>query len=104
MMSLMVGVSLGAPLIDNPYLSILINRRDLGHSFDLGVNRVNHNLVITGTLQPILRQYFINTTILGPPAPYVSFPGTATYYQRSYGHVKPFLAFGPYQGGYSQYP
>ena len=61
-----------------------VNRRDLGHSFDLGVDRSNHNLVVSG-----------------PPAPYAGFPGTSTYYQRSYGHVTPFLAFGGYK---PQYP
>ena len=48
MLITMIGVSSSLPVIDNPYLSILINRRDLGHSFDLGVNKVNQNLVITG--------------------------------------------------------
>merc|ERR1711976_1121809 len=76
-LAIMVLPSLSVPVIENPYLSILINRRDLGHSFDLGVDRSNNNLIITG-----------------PPAPYVGFPGTSTYYQRSYGHVTPFVAFG----------
>merc|ERR1711997_1446713 len=73
------------PVIDNPYLSILINRNDVGHSFNLGVNRQNQNLVITG-----------------PAAPYVGFPGSSTFYQRSYGHVAPFLAFQGYSP--STYP
>ena len=94
----MIGVSSSLPVIDNPYLSILINRRDLGHSFDLGVNKVNQNLVITG------EKYLhfiknISHLISGPPAPSVSFPGTASYYQRSYAHVQPFLAFQSYNGG-----
>ena len=37
-----------SPVVDNPYLSILINRRDLGSSFDLGVDKANTNLVVTG--------------------------------------------------------
>ena len=37
-----------APVVGNPYLSILINRRDLGSSFDLGVDKANTNLVVTG--------------------------------------------------------
>ena len=69
-----------APVVDNPYLSILINRRDLGSSFELGVDRANQNLVVSG-----------------PPAPDIGFPGTSTYYQRSYAHVKPFVAFGGYK-------
>lgn len=36
------------PVVENPYLSILINRNDLGHSFNLDVNKQNQNLVITG--------------------------------------------------------
>merc|ERR1711963_968634 len=83
LLSVMCGLSESAPAIESPYLSILINRRDLGHSFDLGVDRSNHNLVVSG-----------------PPAPYAGFPGTSTYYQRSYGHVTPFLAFGGYKPQY----
>merc|ERR1711874_784430 len=44
----LVVVSEAIPVIENPYLSILINRNDVGHSFDLGVGRQNQNLVITG--------------------------------------------------------
>ena len=29
----------------------------------------------------------------GPPAPALGFPGSRTYYQPAFGHVKPFLAF-----------
>ena len=46
-MSVLV-VSEAKPVIDNPYLSILINRNDVGHSFNLDVNKQNQNLVITG--------------------------------------------------------
>merc|ERR1712203_407891 len=74
-----LALSAPAPTVTNPYLSILINRRDLGSSFELGVDRANQNLVVSG-----------------PPAPALAFPGTSTYYQRSYGHVTPFVAFPGY--------
>ena len=67
--TMMVAVSLGAPLIDNPYLSILINRRDVGHSFDLGVNRANHNLVITGNTLNINATIKANNIIILAKAP-----------------------------------
>ena len=90
------------PVIENPYLSILINRNDVGHSFDLGVSRQNHNLVITGQTCPhnVITPHHNFIIPEGPPAPYVGFPGTSTYYQRSYGHVTPFTAFGAYKPGY----
>ena len=78
--SVLLVAAAPAPEVSSPYLSILINRRDLGHSFELGVDKANQNLVVSG-----------------PPAPAIGFPGTSTYYQRSYGHVTPFLAFGGYQ-------
>ena len=97
-MSVLV-VSDGKPVIDNPYLSIVINRNDLGHSFDLGVNKQNQNLVITGENFPRVG-CCDPLGPAGPPAPYVGFPGSSTYYQRSYGHVAPFLAFPAYKPGY----
>merc|ERR1711892_897942 len=72
----MCGNTLSMPVVDNPYLSMTINREDLGSSFNMGVDRQNTNLVVSG-----------------PPVPAVGFPGSRTYYQPAFGHVKPFLAF-----------
>ena len=44
----MCGNTFSMPVVDNPYLSMTINREDLGSGFDLGVNRQNTNLVISG--------------------------------------------------------
>ena len=32
----------------NPFLSIAIDRGDIGHAFQLAVDRASHNLVVTG--------------------------------------------------------
>ena len=46
------------PLVDNPYLSMTINRDDQGSGFTLGVNRQNTNLVVSGRLaQFIIKCY-----------------------------------------------
>merc|ERR1712106_1234910 len=72
----MFGNTFSMPVVDNPYLSMTINREDLGSSFNMGVDRQNTNLVVSG-----------------PPAPSLGFPGSRTYYQPAFGHVQPFLAF-----------
>ena len=36
------------PVMDNPYMSMTINREDLGSSFNMGVDRQNTNLVVSG--------------------------------------------------------
>ena len=36
------------PVVDNPYLSMTINREDLGSGFNMGVDRQNMNLVVSG--------------------------------------------------------
>ena len=38
------------PLVENPYLSMTINREDLGSGFNIGVDRQNTNLVVSGIL------------------------------------------------------
>merc|ERR1712106_981228 len=72
----MCGNTFSMPVVDNPYLYMTINREDLGSGFNLGVNRQNTNLVMSGA-----------------PAPSLGFPGSRTYYQPAFGHVQPFLAF-----------
>ena len=74
-MSVLV-VSDGKPVIDNPYLSIVINRNDLGHSFDLGVNKQNQNLVITGENFPVL-DVVIPLVRQVPPPPMLASLGPA---------------------------
>ena len=36
------------PVVDNPYLSMAINREDLGSGFNMGVDRQNMNLLVSG--------------------------------------------------------
>ena len=38
------------PMVDNPYLSMTINREDLGTGFNMGVGRDSTNLVISGII------------------------------------------------------
>ena len=52
------GNSLSMPVVDNPYLSMTINREDLGSVFDLGVNRQNTNLVVSGRLARFIIQCY----------------------------------------------
>ena len=52
--SVLLVASAPAPVVDSPYLSILINRRDLGSSFELGVDKANQNLVVSGPPAPAL--------------------------------------------------
>ena len=51
--SVLLVASAPAPVVDSPYLSILINRRDLGSSFELGVDKANQNLVVSGPPAPL---------------------------------------------------
>ena len=36
------------PVVDNPYLTMTINREDLGSGFNMGVDRQNTNLIVSG--------------------------------------------------------
>ena len=77
------------PVVDNPYLSMTINREDLGSGFNMGVDRQNTHLVVSGKI------YYSSQSLLKIPlsAPSLGFPGSRTYYQPAFGHVQPFLAF-----------
>ena len=43
------------PMVDNPYLSISINREDLGSSFRMGVDKKQTNLEVLGESDTDLR-------------------------------------------------
>ena len=45
------------PVVDNPYLSMTINREDLGSGFNMGVDRQNMNLVVSGQFYQIVKLY-----------------------------------------------
>ena len=47
----MCGNTFSMPVLDNPYLSMTITREDLGSSFNMGVDRQNTNLVVSGNFE-----------------------------------------------------
>ena len=50
---LILGMSIqtfSRPVVDTPYLSININREDLGSRFNMGVGRKNMNLEVSGRI------------------------------------------------------
>ena len=48
MLGMCVNTTLSLPVVDNPYLSIAINREDLGSGFNMAVDKQNMNLVVSG--------------------------------------------------------
>ena len=50
MLVMCVNTTLSLPVVDNPYLSMTINREDLGSGFNMAVDRQNMNLVISGQI------------------------------------------------------
>ena len=89
------NTNLSMPMVDNPYLSMTINREDLGSGFNMAVNRQNMNLAVSGNLSKLFIATVLkkSPSLAGPPAPYVGFPGSRTYYQPAFRHIAPFLAF-----------
>ena len=59
------------PVVDNPYLSMTINREDLGSGFNMGVDRQNINLVVSGkialSVQPVQNLTQYSQAPLPPP-------------------------------------
>ena len=50
-MMVMLGMSVNTfslPVVSNPYLTMTINREDLGSGFNMGVDRQNTNLIVSG--------------------------------------------------------
>ena len=66
----MCGNTFSMPVEDNPYLSMTINREDLGSGFNLGVSRQNTNLVVSGRLVQFIVKFSLPDyfqALLPPP-------------------------------------
>ena len=60
MLVMCVNTTLSLPVVDNPYLSMTINREDLGSGFNMAVDRENMNLVVSGEISSNILKPFAN--------------------------------------------
>ena len=54
----MIDNTFSVPVVVNPYLSMSINREDLGSGFNVGVDRQNTNLVVSGRIYNLYKVFF----------------------------------------------